>query len=155
MDRTNGDPQSSGEDGPQASPQPSGQRPGFLERPGRRRKLQLEMARGEKTMRDLAREYGVDIHAITKFRDRHEDTISAMRADIENEFAGLWIAQKAERLSEMIELYADAVSPRDRETKLSVLRHAAEELGQIPNKTTIDMTVAAKVELVGIDTDEL
>jgi predicted ArsR family transcriptional regulator len=102
-------------------------------------------------MRQLARDYGVDVKAITKFRDRHEDTISDMRADIESEFSGLWIAQKAERLAEMIELYGDAVSPRDRETKLSVLRHAAEELGQIPNRTTIDFAQPVQVIIEGAD----
>lgn len=134
-------------DGPQAGPQ----RSGYLERPGRRRKLQRELARGEKTMRELAREYGVDHKAITKFRDRHEAVIEDMRQAIDDEFAGLWIAQKSERLAEMIELYDDGTSPRDRETKLSVLRHAAEELGQIPNRTTIDFAQPVHVVIEGGD----
>lgn len=134
-------------DGPQAGPQ----RSGYLERPGRRRRLQREIAVGEKTMRQLAREYGVDVKSITKFRDRHEAVIADMRQAIDDEFAGLWIAQKAERLSEMTELYGDGVSPRDRETKLSVLRHAAEELGQIPNRTTIDFTQPVHVVIEGGD----
>lgn len=102
-------------------------------------------------MRELAREYGVDHKAITKFRDRHEAVIEDMRQAIDDEFAGLWIAQKSERLAEMIELYDDGTSPRDRETKLSVLRHAAEELGQIPNRTTIDFAQPVHVVIEGGD----
>lgn len=102
-------------------------------------------------MRELAREYGVDHKAITKFRDRHAEVIADMAQAIDDEFAGLWIAQKSERLDEMIQLYEDGVSPRDRETKLSVLRHAAEELGQIPNRTTIDFAQPVQVIIEGGD----
>ncbi len=146
-----GHPDAAFSDGDAEGPQAGPQRSGYLERPGRRRRLQREIARGEKTLRELSREYGVDIHAVTKFRDRHAEVIADMAKAIDDEFAGLWIAQKSERLAEMTELYGDEVSPRDRETKLSVLRHAAEELGQIPNRTTIDFAQPVHVVIEGGD----
>lgn len=118
----------------------------------RRHRLITELARGEKTERTLASENGVAPSAINQFRQRHADEIEERRTLLGQEFDGLWISQKLSRLIEMEELYTDTgLSNRERETRLAVLRAAAEELGQIPNRTTIDMATPVEVRIQGAD----
>lgn len=118
----------------------------------RRHRLITELAKGEKTERVLASENGVAPSAINQFRQRHADEIEERRTLLGAEFDGLWIAQKLSRLVEMEELYQDTgLSNRERETRLAVLRAAAEELGQIPNRTTIDMAVPIEIQINGAD----
>ncbi len=124
---------------------------GRLERPGTRRRVMTELARGEKTQQQIADEYGVAKSSITEFKQRHRDQIDEIARDIENEFAGLWIADKLNRLDELQGLYADDMTPRERETRASILRAAAEELGQIPNRTTISMEQPVRVEITGLE----
>lgn len=137
---------------PEQAPERRGRNVGKLERAYVRRRLITELAKEEKTQRELAALYDCAPSAIAQFKERHLPAILETRENLGNEFAGLWIAQKLDRLAEMIELYEDtSLSSRDRETKLAVLRHAAEELGQIPNKTTLDITAEVKVRIEGLD----
>ncbi|MEU1554326.1 hypothetical protein ABZ517_16605 [Streptomyces scabiei] len=135
------------------APEPKGPRNwGKLERPGIRRKLIHELARAEKTQQQLADEYGVAKSSITEFKQRHVDHIREVAQNLEDEFAGLWIAQKIDRLAEMQDMYEDTtLTPRQIETRLAALRHAAEELGQIPNRTTINLTQPVRVEIAGVE----
>lgn len=121
----------------------------------RRHRLIAELARGEKTQRVLATENGVTQSSIAEFRQRHADEIDEARSHLSEEFEGLWIAQKLSRLVEMEELYTGGLSNRERETRLAVLRAAAEELGQIPNRTTIDMALPVEVKLIGVEPDDV
>lgn len=57
------------------------------------------IALGEKTRAELARERGVTAQAISEFTKRHAEAIAQVKANVTNEFAGLWIAQKAERVA--------------------------------------------------------
>lgn len=115
----------------------------------RRRKLITELARGEKTMRVLASENGVSPSSIHEFKERHLEDIAEALTHLGDEFDGVWIAQKINRLIEMEDLYSSDMPNRDRETRLAVLRAAAEELGQIPNRTTIDMALPVHVVIEG------
>jgi hypothetical protein len=117
----------------------------------RKRRLIVELARGEKTQTKLAAENGVSQSSISEFSSRHTDEIAEAREHLEDEFNGVWIAQKLNRLIEMEGLYEGDVAPRDRETRLAVLRAAAEELGQIPNRTTIDFAQPVEVRIVGAE----
>jgi hypothetical protein len=117
----------------------------------RRHRLITELAKGEKTERTLASENGVAPSSINEFRQRHSDEIEERRAHLNEEFDGVWIAQKLNRLVEMEELYDSDIPNRERETRLAVLRAAAEELGQIPNRTTIDMATPVEVRINGAD----
>lgn len=117
----------------------------------RKRRLIIELARGEKTQTKLAAENGVSQSSISEFSSRHTDEIAEAREHLEDEFNGIWIAQKLNRLIEQQSLYEDDVAPRERETRLAVLRAAAEELGQIPNRTTISMEQPVRVEISGLD----
>lgn len=57
------------------------------------------LATGEKTRAELARERGVVVSALSEFAKRHAAEIQAVRDNVEDEFAGMWIAQKAERVA--------------------------------------------------------
>jgi hypothetical protein len=144
---TNGEPQSSGEQASERRPAHKGK----LERAYVRRRLIVELAKEEKTQRELAAIYGCAPSAIAQFKERNLPAILEARLDLGNEFTGLWIAQKLDRLAELEALFEDTVSARDRETKAMLLRHAAEELGQIPNKSTLDITAEVKVRIEGLD----
>jgi hypothetical protein len=139
----------------QTSEQKTRSNRGKLERAWAKRRLIIDLAKGESTERELATKYGVAPSSINEFKQRHIDDVEAYRQDLENEFVGLWIAQKTDRLAEHQALYEDGVSPRDRETRAMLLRHAAEELGQIPNRTTIDMASPVEVKLIGVDLDDV
>lgn len=140
----------------EAAAEPEQRNWGRLERPGTRRRLMTELARGEKTQAQLAREYGVVESSMTEFKQRHRDRIDEIARDIDNEFSGLWVTQKTERLDEMQTLYEGITSGEITDldqvkTRLDVLRKAAEELGQIPNRTTIDLAQPVEVRIVGAD----
>lgn len=82
--------------------QPSGPRPRSrhrLERPWVRRQLIHELARGEETQTFLAERHQVTKQAITEFKHRHATEIDQVRGDLENEFAGLWVADKQNRIA--------------------------------------------------------
>jgi hypothetical protein len=121
----------------------------------RKRRLIMELARGEKTQKQLGAENGVAQSSISEFASRHVDEIEEARHQLAEEFDGVWIAQKLNRLIEMEALYENGVAPRERETRLAVLRAAAEELGQIPNRTTINLEQPVRVELTGINLDDV
>lgn len=126
---------------------------GKLERPGIRRKLIRELAEAEVPQAALAQKYGCATSSLTEFKQRHQEEITAVAADLENEFAGLWIADKSTRLSELQELY-EAAETGDLnviKARVDVMRKAAEELGHIPNRTTINLEQPIRVEITGLE----
>lgn len=64
-----------------------------------KQRLIRELAEQKKTQAVLAKEYGVSHPSIVSFKQRHKRRIEAVRADLENEFAGLWIADKSARVA--------------------------------------------------------
>jgi len=135
---------------------------GGLKRNGLIRALALE----DVTQASLAVRYGVTEGAITQFKQREAEAINALRADADNEFAGILIAQKAERLRALEELFEVARTPTPkvapngriiRETveddtgettevivhevdvraAAQVLKQAAEEMGQLPTRLQV------------------
>ena len=145
------EPEISGEIPVRASDRPQ-RHHGKLERAYARRRLIVDLAKEEKTQRELAALYGCAQSSISEFKERNLPAILEARLDLGNEFTGLWIAQKLDRLAELEAMYEDGtISARDRETKAMLLRHAAEELGQIPNKSTLDITGEVKVIIEGLD----
>jgi hypothetical protein len=121
------------------------------------------LATGEKSHRKLAAEHGVSPQAVDQFAERNADRIAAVAADLDNEFAGLWIADKRSRLAEY-QAQADYIeallnSDQDEEpadgkgrnrvtvsvaellrTAQSALRAASEELGQLPGRVSVQIT---------------
>jgi predicted transcriptional regulator len=139
-----------------------------LERGWAKRQLIHELARMEKTQQLLAQEYGVTESAVTQFKQRHQAEIEAVKLDIENEFAGLWVARKVNRLAELesdIERIistnaGDTVRMADAEilrTKAALLKQVADELGQIPNKShiRIEQDTVVRYLMTGVDDTDL
>lgn len=137
-----------------------------LERGNVRWKLIHELARGEKPQTVLAEEYGVVQSAISQFRDRHLTEINEVRADIENEFAGLWIADKKRRVAEyqaeieLIEEVRGGTVRNMRDVELSklkaaVLRAVADELGQIPARMNVSVNHKVTYVIEGVDMENL
>lgn len=148
---------------------------GGLKRNGLIRKLAL----GGQSQAELAREYDVTDGAITQFRDRNAEAIAAIRADAEDEFAGILIAQKANRLAAYDELAQIAMVPtpkidnkgthvRDAETNelvyevdgrllATALKQAAEEMGQLPTRLQVagELGVTTTYRVEGVDPSDL
>lgn len=124
-----------------------------LTRPWVMRKLMRELAIGEKTQAVLAEEYGVSQPAISIFGSRHREAIEAIRTRMDDEFAGLWIANKANRLIayqsdvEMIE-DLNAKTPDSEWTRIRhrALRNVAEEMGHLPPRVAIVNNNQARID---------
>lgn len=143
-----------------------GQRWGRLERGWRKVQLINELAAAELTERQLATKYDVAPSSINEFRQRHREEINRALLNREDEFAALWVANKANRLAEYEEdinaindaLQADSEEDdKLRAAKHRALRAVAEELGQLPNRlnVTADQRVTVEHRVTGLDVEKL
>lgn len=121
--------------------------PAGLERGRTKVNLIRELALGARTKNSLAREFNVSHIAIAAFEKRHADEIVAVRADLENAFAGLWVAKQTDRIAELQQLIEDISEQLEREVTtggmtsaigiplakllLSAYQQVALELGQV------------------------
>lgn len=87
-----------------------------LDRPVRvRLAVQRALAEGELSNAAIARQYDVTAQSIREFAQRHADVIATMKANLADEYAGMWIADKRERLlryqntAEILERQIEAV----------------------------------------------
>lgn len=117
--------------------------------------LQRALAVGEVKRTDLARLYGVNPSTITRFAERHAGRIDEIRQHLDDEFAGLWIAdQKARLAAYQAEYEAIADNPHHEwvKARLTALKSVAEETGQLPGRTQINvMPVVHVVEGVVLE----
>jgi ParB-like chromosome segregation protein Spo0J len=130
-----------------------------LERPWIRWRLVRELAEKTHTRATLARRYGVTRSSMTEFAQRHAADIEAVERQIEDEMAGLWIAQKRNRVAVYQQNVEDIAALVDRDidpktaprktsddneliivgaklpsllrVQAQILRNVAEELGQL------------------------
>lgn len=164
-------------------------RRGKLERGWKRTWLINMLARAEVPHAELARALGVVPSAIQAFKNRHMNEIVDKRKDMEDQFIGMWIADKVHRLSEMqqdvtdinemIEGKLDAATPAPFNpldpandgastpsatddlpswfrVKTAILRAAAEELGQIPQKVQVQVGASiVTYKIDGVDLDRI
>lgn len=145
---------------------------GTLERAHVRLALIRALATGEHTHGELAKQHGVTRQAVTEFVKRHAARIDQVRAKLDDEFAGRWIADKNVRLAHLedqILRVLDLIESPEKALSANVgvaeverviqtaLRNAAEELGQLPSRQTIQHEggVSVRYELVGIDPEDL
>lgn len=123
---------------------------GRLESAGRRNALIRQLARGERTVRQLAAIHQVAHSSIVEFAQRHKDEIEARKQEDYRALDDTWIAHKEDRLMQLESLYSklehNEVEPDVVRAAKDLLRAAAEELGQIPNKTTV--VQAQPVEII-------
>jgi hypothetical protein len=128
--------------------------------PGQVRELCRDLATGEQTKVQLARKYRISNPCITKFSKVHAREIDAIKANLDDEFAGLWIASKANRIQayqEDLEASADGDYGTQYEqirTRAQILRQVAEELGQLPSRGAA-VSGEIKHVLKGVDLEAL
>jgi transcriptional regulator with XRE-family HTH domain len=147
-----------------------------------KRQVIRDIALGTMSQSQLGEKYGVSQPAISQFAKRNAEEIEAVRAKADDEFAGLLIAQKQNRLAAYQDLYDIALKPQpkispsgklvkewitdedgqqvevivqevDVRAAAQMLKQAAEELGQLPNRLTLAGEVGVKTNYVidGID----
>src|ERR1044072_4138791 len=86
---------------------PSHENQGKLSRGRTKVFLLRELAVGAVSKTKLAERLGVTVMAVSIFEKNHAEEITAIREDLENEWAGLWIATKRDRLAELQQMYED------------------------------------------------
>lgn len=129
-------------------------------------KLIRELAIDEKTQVQLAEEYGVAQSTVATFKKKHLARIEEVRENLADEFAGLWIAMKANRIAEYqsdVEVINEkaqksGATVADSEmirTKASLLKSVAEELGQLPGRSQVTINTPVVYEIHGLDKDAL
>lgn len=141
---------------------------GALERPHIRLQLIRQLATGEHTQTDLAARYGVSQPSISEFAARHAERIADVAGKLDDEFAGLWVAEKANRIAHLqaqVEQIADMLGADDlrvgvsyaevARTQQQALRAIADELGQIPAKVQVQHSGQLDVRLNGVDLEAL
>lgn len=134
-----------------------------LAHPVTKLKLIRELALTNKTQDQLAEEYGVVQSSISEFKTRNADAINAIREDAADEFAGIWIADKANRVmayKEQVDYLVDRMAREVEDDPHSALRvaqsalkSAAEEMGQLTVRTRSEVSgdVLVRSEVVGVD----
>lgn len=123
-------------------------------------RLIRELAVSGKSQTQLAEEYGVHQTAISHFKTKHAQEIGRVSEAAADEYAGLWITDKLNRLAELQslaeELADKPITPRSAEVIKGILRDAAEELGDIPNKAGVNVNIAnVKYEIENVNLEDL
>jgi len=134
-------------------------RKNHLERGWVKHRLIRDFALGEKNGKELAEQYGVSSTSISQFKKRHSLEIEEVRNNLADEYAGVWVAQKLARIQEYqqaAEKMAAGNSPRNAEVLVSILKAVAEELGQLPARTQVNVSNEnVTYEIVGISVDDI
>lgn len=145
----------------------------------RHRQVARLLALGELTQTAIAERYGVTQSAVSQFAARNAEEIRAIREDSANEFAGILIASKQERLGVYEQLLEAALTPTPKVTQTGravvdpvtgepvmeinegaasrVLKQVAEEMGQLPNRLSVqgEVSVQTRYEIVGLSPEAL
>lgn len=124
------------------------------------RQLKRELATGEATRAALAKKYGVSASYVTQFAKRYAREIDDIKERLDDQFAGLWIAQQEQRIAAYqaeYDLASNAKSADHHEwikARTGILKNVAEELGQIQGKQPTVGVVVQHV-IVGVDVEDL
>jgi hypothetical protein len=136
-----------------------------------------DLALSGMTQQAIADKYGVTQGAVSQFKDKHAEAIAEIAAAADDEYAGIWIAQKQNRLEALAEIAeiamqptpkittkgtvvfhpetGDLVSEVDGRLAAQVMKQAAEEMGQLPTRLQVsgDMntTTTYRVESVNVE----
>jgi hypothetical protein len=134
-------------------------RKGHLERGWVKHRLVRDFALGEKNQKELAEQYGVSQTSISQFKKRHALEIEEVRNNLADQYAGVWVARKLDRIREYqnaAEKMASGESARSQEVLVSILKAVAEELGDLPARQQINISQEnVTYEIVGIDPDDI
>lgn len=142
------------------------------------RALARELALTDTSQTALAEKYGVVQSSIAEFKQRRAEEIAAIAADADNEYAGMWIAQKQARLAELSRIFDTAMAPTPKITNkgalaraedgtvineidgraaMQALKQAAEELGQLATRVNIagGLDVRTNYTVEGVSPEDL
>jgi len=109
---------------------------------------------------ELGRKYGYTRQSMLQFSKRHALKIEEIREHLDDEFAGLPIAQKKNRIAayqEMAERIHDSPNAAHHEwikAEAIINRNVAEEMGQLPPRQSITVVPVQHV-VVGVETGDL
>jgi predicted transcriptional regulator len=149
-----------------------------LDSPLHRRQVQELLAHENLTQQEIGDRYGVTQQAVSAFAKRHAETIRQIKENAADEFAGIMLAGKKNRLEAYQHLIELALTPTpkidnkghhvtdtngehvyevDGKLAATVLKQIAEELGQLPNRLTLAGEVGVKTNYVidGVSPDDL
>lgn len=116
-----------------------------LEYPWNRNALIRDLAIGNVTQSQLAIEFACSPSAITDFKQRHQDEINAVTNQLADEYAGLRLAEKAQRIATYTDIIEDALDTGEHKNAIRALRNIAEELGHLKLNITADVTTTRYV----------
>lgn len=137
-----------------------------------RTRLIIELAKDEKTQRQLAAQFNVSQSAVAQFKRRNLSEIEDARQRLTDEFVSLWGAMKSARISEyeqdivncnaLIKEELERAEPdsevisRHMRSKHRAVRSIAEELGQIPRQMDLKLD-GKQLEYIiaGVDMDKV
>lgn len=129
--------------------------------PGEKRALCRALATvGSRPLTELAEEWGVTYQSLLMFKRDHAREIDAIAADLDNKFAGLWIADKEARVEAYMREYmrldqSDYKNHHEwSKARQAALRAVAEELGQLPGRGGL-VVIPAEHVLIGVDVEDL
>lgn len=162
VQKGDGDPMGASEASKELSPRPPASRSavkGHLERGWVKHRLIRDFALGEKTGVELAEQYGCSVTSISLFKKRHSFEIEEVRNNLADEYAGVWVAKKLDRIrqyQDAAEKMASGHSPRNAEVLVTILKAVAEELGQLPARTQVNVSQEnVTYEIVGLSVDDI
>lgn len=132
---------------------------GHLERSPVKHRLIRDIAMNELTQNELSERYHCSRSAISLFKRRHGIEIDRVRENAMDQYAGVWVAKKIERLrayQDVAEQMLDGRSPRNAEVLVTILKAVAEELGDLPARQQTNIQAEnVTYQVVGIDPDSL
>ncbi len=125
------------------------------------RKLKLKhlLAANEHSYEELAMMFDSAKSTIIQFKSRYRVEIEAIAKDLSDEFAGLWIADKKNRIQvyeDQVELLHGSEDPKAVARTQTALRSVAEELGALPQRLQVQQEKqTVHVVLEGVDNAKL
>lgn len=149
----------------------------------RHRQVVRLLAAAEISQTAIAEKFGVSQPAVSQFAKRHAEEIAAVRADMDDEFAGIAIASKVNRVALLQEIAEKALEPVpkvsangkvtmvinpdtkepeivmevDARAAMAALKQVAEELGQLVQRSQVsgDMNTTTTYRIEGVAPDDL
>lgn len=119
-----------------------------------------DLAENTEKISHLAKKYGITRDGVSQFRTRNKARIAEVASHLDDEWAGLWVAKKTNRIevlqSQAESLLAQLQHEEDNKARRELrntLRAVAEELGQLTQK--VESTGGYKISINGVDMENL
>lgn len=126
-------------------------------KPGRTLALIHELATGDLSRSDIARKYEISRSAVSNFARRHQPEIDKIQEELTERMNNLYIRDIEWRLAEYqhdAQMLKGKKNPAAVRARVMLLKQAAEELGQIPGRTSV-VVIPVQHVIEGVDMKEL